>query len=358
MPVTVLLVGTRKGCFVLESEDDRRTWKVRGPYCEGWPIYHAVHDPASGSIYAAAASEWHGAGVWRSGDLGESWELSSVGLTYAEEDRRLSKISGLTVAHDRILAGVEAAGIFESRDGGASWSLLSTLEGQPGRSAWDDPASQPPGHLGLPAILPHPTESSRFWAVVQGIGSFETTDDGRTWEARNRGLRSDWPREHEDVGFCVHKLVMAPTDSTRLYQQNHCGMHRSDDAGRSSTEITEGLPCDFGFAAAAHPHDRDCFYVIPLDPGHARCVPEGRVAVWRTRDAGSSWERLDRGLPQRSAYLGVLREGLAIDAADLPGLYFGTSTGQVFASADEGDTWSEIASYLPAIASVEVAVVG
>ncbi|MGZ4272472.1 MAG: WD40/YVTN/BNR-like repeat-containing protein [Gaiellales bacterium] len=357
MPRIVLLVGTRKGCFILESDLDRREWSTRGPFCEGWPIYHAVQDPASGAIYAAAASEWHGAGVWRSGDLGESWELSSEGLAYAEDSGlKLSKLAGLTVAHGRVLVGAEAAGVFESRDGGASWSLLSTLDGQPGRDAWNDPARQPPGHLGVPAMLPHPDEASRFWAIVQGFGIFETTDDGGSWTPRNRGLRADWPLENPEVGYCVHKLVMSPTDHDRLYQQNHVGMHRSDDAGRSWVEITDGLPTEFGFAAAAHPHDRDSFYVIPLDPGHARCMPDGRVAVWRTRDAGSSWQRLDSGLPQRDAYLGVLREGLAIDPLDVPGLYFGTSTGQVFASADEGETWSEIASYLPAIASVEVTV--
>ena len=357
MPVTALLVGTRKGCFMLESDERRRDWNVRGPFCEGWPIYHAVQDPSSGAIYAAAASEWHGAGVWRSGDRGETWELSSEGLAYADGgDLKLSKIAGLTPAHGRVLAGGEAAGVFESRDGGVSWSLLSTLDGQPGRPEWNDPRNQPPGHLGLAAILPHPDEPTRFWAVVQGYGIFETTDDGASWTPRNRGLRADWPLEHPEVGFCVHKLVMSPVDDERLYQQNHCGMHRSDDAGQSWVEITEGLPSDFGFAAAAHPHDRNSFYVIPLDPGHGRCMPEGRAAVWRTSDAGESWQRLDRGLPQRNAHLGVLREGLAIDALDVPGLYFGTSTGQVFASADEGESWSEIASYLPAISSVEVAV--
>ncbi len=355
----VLLIGTRKGCFLLESDGDRRAWSQRGPFCDAWPIYHAIHDPAAGTIYAAAASEWHGAGVWRSDDLGESWELSSEGLTYDADDGRglkLSKVSGLTAAHGRLLAGAEAAGIFESRDGGRSWALLSTLDGQPGRDAWNDPANQPPGHLGLPAILPHPDDPARLWAVVQGFGIFETTDDGATWTPRNHGLRADWPIEDPEVGYCVHKLVMSPVDHDRLYQQNHCGMHRSDDAGRSWIEITEGLPSDFGFAAAAHPHDRDAFYVIPLDGGHGRCMPDGHAAVWRTRDAGASWQRLDRGLPQRDAFVGVLREGMAIDALDPAGLYFGTSTGQVFASADEGDTWSEIASYLPAIASVEVAV--
>jgi photosystem II stability/assembly factor-like uncharacterized protein len=355
MAKTVVLVGTRKGCFLLES-GDRQDWTVRGPYCEGWPIYHAVHDAESGAIYAAAASEWHGSGVWRSNDLGETWELSSEGLAYGD-DMKLSKVSNLTAAHGRVLAGAEQIGIFESRDGGVTWSLLSTLEGEPGSDKWNDPANQPPGHLGLSAILPDPKEPTRFWAIVQGMGIFETTDDGATWTPRNKGLRADWPLDDPEVGYCVHKLVRSPVDGDRFYQQNHVGMHRSDDGGESWTEISEGLPTEFGFAAATHPHDRETFYVIPLDPGHGRTMPDGQAAVWRTRDAGSSWQKLANGLPQRDAYLGVLREGMAIDSADEPGLYFGTSTGQVFASPDAGDSWTEIASYLPAISSVEVAMV-
>ena len=357
MPTTMVLVGTRKGSFILESDGDRRDWKVRGPYCEGWPIFHAVFDPESRTIYAAAASEWHGAAVWRSADLGETWTLSSEGISYGDGARKLSKISSLAVAPGgRVLAGVEAPGIFESRDGGQNWSLLSTLAGEPGSEGWDDPGNQPPGHLGLSALTFDKDDESRFWAIVQGIGLFETTDDGSSWTPRNRGLRAEWPREHEEVGFCVHKFVRSSSDPNRMYQQNHCGMHRSDDGGESWTEITDGLPTDFGFAAAAHPHDRDTFYVVPLDPGHTRCMPEGQAAVWRTKDAGSSWERLVRGLPQHDAHVGVLREGMAIDSYDVPGLYFGTSTGQVFASADEGDSWTEIAGYLPGISSVEVAV--
>lgn len=357
MTQTMLLVGTRKGLFILESDADRRDWSVRGPLCEGWPIYHAVHDPVSGSIFAAAASEWHGAGVWRSSDLGETWTLSSEGLALSADDGlKLSKVSGLTVAHGRVLAGGEAASLFESTDGCETWSLLSTLDGQPGRDSWNDPAKQPPGHLGLPAIMPHPSEPDHFWAIVQGYGIFETTDNGGSWTPRNKGLRADWPLEDPEIGYCVHKMVMSPLDTDRLYQQNHVGTHRSDDGGQSWTEISEGLPTEFGFAAAAHPHDRETFYTIPLDPGHGRFTPDGRVAVWRTRDAGSSWHELTEGLPQRDAYLGVLREGMAIDSYDTPGLYFGTSTGQVFASSNEGDSWSEIARYLPGISSVEVAV--
>ena len=358
MPQIVLLVGTRKGCFVLESDADRKDWNVRGPFCEGWPVYNAVHDPVSGAFYAAAASEWHGAGVWRSNDLGETWTLSSEGFEHSDPTLKLSKITGLNASHGRVLAGTEAAGIFESTDGGATWSLLSTLDGQPGRDDWNDPAKQPPGHLGLPGILPHPDEPSRFWVVIQGFGIFETTDDGATWTPRNRGLRADWPLEDPEVGYCVHKLVMSPADESRMYQQNHVGMHRSDDGGHSWTEITEGLPTEFGFAAAAHPHDRESFYVIPLDPGHGRCMPDGHASVWRTSDAGSSWRQLDNGLPARDAHIGVLREGMAIDSLDVPGLYFGTSTGQIFASRDEGESWDEIAAYLPAISSVEVAVLG
>jgi photosystem II stability/assembly factor-like uncharacterized protein len=356
MPRTLLLVGTRKGCFLLESDGDRREWALRGPFCEGWPVYHAVHDGSTSAIYAAAASEWHGSAVWRSTDLGETWTLSSEGLAYdADGGRKLSKVSTLAANDGRVLVGVEAPGIFESRDGGATWGLLTTLAGQPGSDVWDDPANQPPGHLGVSALMLDADEPSRFWAIVQGIGLFETGDDGTSWAPRNKGLRADWPRPHEDVGFCIHKLVRSPADGDRMFQQNHVGMHRSDDAGHTWVEITEGLPTEFGFAAAAHPHDRDTFYVIPLDPGHGRCMPEGRAAVWRTRDGGESWQRLGRGLPQRDAYVGVLREAMAIDSYDVPGLYFGTSTGQLFASADEGESWSEIANYLPPISSVEVA---
>ena len=357
MSKTVLAVGTRKGCFLLESDADRRDWTMRGPLCEGWPVYHAVFDPADATIYAAAASEWHGSAVWRSTDLGETWTHSSAGLAYEDGGKKLSKVSTLSAANGRVRVGVEMPGIFESRDRGETWSLLSNLDGQPGSEDWDDPANQPPGHLGISGIEADADDPDRFWAIVQGMGTFETTDGGSTWTPRNRGLRADWPRPHEEVGFCVHKLVRSRTDGDRMYQQNHVGMHRSDDCGQSWTEITDGLPTEFGFAAAAHPHDRDTFFVIPLDPGHGRTMPEGKAAVWRTKDAGSSWQQLVNGLPDRDAHVGVLRQGMAADTHDVPGYYFGTSTGQIFASADDGESWQEIASYLPAISSVAVTIV-
>ena len=356
MSKSLLLVGTRKGLFVLES-DDRRDWSVRGPYCESWPVYNAVLDRDSGTIYAAASSEWFGSAIWRSADVGETWELSSEGLGFPEGDElKLSKVSHVMPAHGRLLVGAEAAGLFESTDGGKTFSLMTTFEGQEGREAWNDPAQQPPGHLGLSAIIPHPDEADRFWVIVQGYSLFETTDGGQTWTPRNKGLRRDWPAEYEEIGFCVHKVAPA-SDFERMYQQNHVGMHRSDDGGKSWTEITEGLPTEFGFAAATHPHDRDTFYVIPLDPGHGRTMPDGKAAVWRTRDAGSSWEQLGRGLPAENAYVGVLREGMTIDSDDAPGLYFGTSTGQLFGSLDEGESWSQVGGLFPGITSVTVAAV-
>ena len=357
MSKTVLMVGTRKGCFLLESDESRRDWEVRGPFCEGWPIYHAVRDAGTGAIYAAAASEWHGASIWRSPDLGETWNQSSEGLNYGETELKLSKVSGLTVANGRIFAGAEMPGVFESRDGGETWSLLSTLEGQPGSEGVERSREPAAGPSRRPRDPPAPRR--RVSLLGDRAGRRHLRDDRRRRlvDAPQPGLRADWPIENPEVGYCVHKLVMSPVDTDRLYQQNHVGMHRSDDAGHSWTEITEGLPTEFGFAAGAHPHDRDTFYVIPLDPGHGRCMPDGAAAVWRTRDAGSSWERLADGLPQSNAHVGVLREGMAIDSYDEPGIYFGTSTGQLFASADEGESWSEIASYLPGIMSVEVAVV-
>ena len=356
MPQALLLVGTRKGLFLLESDDARRDWRLRGPLCESWPIYHAIRDSTTGALHAAAASEWFGTTIWSSPDGGATWTQSSEGLTYGENGRKLTKVSGLTAAHGRLLAGADQIGIFESRDGGETWSLYSEIDGVPTREGWDERDMRPPGDLGVAAMLPD-EDAARLWAVVQGIGIFETSDDGKTWTPRNDGLRADWPLDDPAVGYCVHKLVRSTADPQRFYQQNHVGMHRSDDGAQSWTEITEGLPTEFGFAAAAHPHDRDTFYVIPLDPGHGRTMPDGRAAVWRTRDAGSSWQRLDSGLPHAGAYVGVLREGMTMDGYDDPGLYFGTSTGQLFASVDEGDSWAEIASYLPPINSVEVAVV-
>ena len=354
MSKTVLMVGTRKGCFLLESDEARRDWTLRGPFCEGWPIYHVIRDADSGSVFAAAASEWHGSSVWRSADLGETWEQSSEGLSYENGDLKLSKVSGLTAAHGRLFAGAENPASSRAATE-ATWSPR--------------PISR--ASLGARAGTTPPT-SRRATSACRRSCRTRTTRALLGDRAGGRDLRDDRRRRHVDAAQPrpARRLASRPRGGRLLRAQARdvADGHRSavpaeprrhapQRRRRPWTEITEGLPTEFGFAAAAHPHDRDTFYVIPLDPGHARCMPDGKAAVWRTRDAGSSWQRLDDGLPQQDAHVGVLREGMAIDGYDEPGVYFGTSTGQVFASADEGDTWTEIASYLPGIASVEVAIV-
>jgi photosystem II stability/assembly factor-like uncharacterized protein len=355
----LVLVGTKKGGFILESDAGRRDWTIRGPLCEGWPIQDMSHDARSGAIYAGGGSAWYGAAVWRSDDLGETWRHSSEGLTYGDEGPRIETVWSVTPGLRTVYAGVEPAGLFRSEDGGATWRHVAGLREHPSRPDWQ------PGNGGLilHSIVPDPDDDQRAWVGISAVGTFETRDGGQHWEPRNRGVRADFmPDPTPELGQCVHKLVMAPTngsvDERRLYQQNHCGVYRSEDGGASWQEITDGLPSDFGFPMVVHPRDRDTCWVIPLNGAdQGRFMPEGRGAVWRTRDAGASWQDLRSGLPQEHAYLGVLREAMGIDPLEPAGLYFGTSTGELYASADEGDTWRMVVGTLPPIWSVDVAVV-
>ena len=353
-----ILVGTRKGAFVLDSDAGRRTWRQRGPCCETWPTNHVVADPATGTLYAGGGNEWFGPAVWRSDDLGETWGHSSAGLAYPEGETPVKAVWSLAAGHGALYAGVEPAGLFRSTDGGRTWSHVAGLRAHPSRADWQPGG----GGLILHHVLLHPDDPRRLWVGISTGGVFHSADGGETWEARNRGTRCDYLPEgqrYPEHGQCVHSLALAPGMPDRLYQQNHCGMYRSDDGGRQWTSIEAGLPSSFGFPAAAHPRDPDTLYLLPLNGDSVgRYVPDGRAAVWRTRDAGATWTALRDGLPQENAYFGVLRQAMATDGLDRAGVYFGTSTGSLYASADEGEGWTCIARDLPPVLSVETLVVG
>jgi photosystem II stability/assembly factor-like uncharacterized protein len=349
----LVLVGTKKGVFIAESADDRRSWQLRGPFCETWPMNHVVADPATGTIYGAGGNEWFGAAIWKSTDFGESWTHSSAGLAYPEGQEPVKSAWSLAVRNGRLYAGVQPAGIFQSDDGGVTWDHLDGLQKHPTREHWM------PGGAGLilHSLVVDPEDGDRIWVGISSAGVFHSADGGKTWEPRNRGTRADFMPEgqnYPEFGQCVHCLVMAPGVSDRLYQQNHCGMYRSEDGGVTWQSIENGLPSSFGFPAATHPRDPDTLFLLPLNGDvHGRFVPDAKAAVWRTRDRGETWEDLREGLPQENAYFGVLRQAMATDRMQRAGVYFGTSGGALFASSDEGDSWSCIAQHLPSILSVE-----
>ena len=353
----LVLVGTRKGAFVIEGDARRSSWELRGPFCEAWPINHVVADPATGTIYAGGGNEWFGPAVWKSTDRGANWTHSSEGLAYAEGEQPIKSVWSLSPASGTLYAGVEPAGLFRSADGGHSWQHLAGLRNHPSREKWQPGG----GGLILHSLVPHPKDDKQLWVAISAAGVFHTADGGETWEPRNRGTRADFMPEgqkYPEFGQCVHSLVMAPGKPDRLYQQNHCGMYRSEDGGRQWDSIEAGLPSTFGFPAAVHPRDPETLYLLPLNGDIAgRYVPEGKTAVWRTRDAGKSWQALRQGLPQKNAFFGVLRQAMATDRLAPAGVYFGTSTGMLFASADEGESWNCIAQYLPTISAVETLVV-
>ncbi len=348
----LVLIGTKKGAFILESDERREDWRLRGPFCENWPIYHMTYDAATNAIYAGGGNSWFGPAVWRSADLGETWSQSGAGLSYGDEGPVVQKVWHVAGDHGLLYAGVDPAGLFRSADGGATWEHVAGLREHPSCAEW-----QPGfGGLCLHSIVVHPDDPKRLWVAISAVGTFYSDDGGATWQTRNKGVRAEFaPVRYPEFGQCVHKLLLAP-GAARLYQQNHCGVYRSDDGGQQWHEISEGLPSDFGFPLAIHPHDAQTLYVIPLE-GNGRLVPDGKMAVWRSRDGGDSWTQQTAGLPAENAYLGVLREAMAVDTLDRAGVYFGTSTGQVFGSNDEGDSWMQLTDYLPSVWSVETAVV-
>lgn len=354
----LLLVGTKKGAFILESDGERGTWELRGPFCETWPMNHVIADPATGTIYGGGGSEWFGPAVWKSTDLGQGWTHSSEGIGYAEGEPPIKAVWSVVPAGERLYAGVEPAGLFSSEDGGSSWRHLSGLRDHPSRPNWQPGG----GGLILHSLVPHAVDSRRLWVGISTAGVFHSEDGGATWEPRNQGTRCDFLPEEQrypEYGQCVHCVVAAPGMPERLYQQNHSGMYRSEDGGRSWASIEAGLPSSFGFPAATHPRDPATLYLVPLNGDSAgRYAPDAKIAVWRTRDAGASWQALREGLPQEPTFFGVLRQAMATDRLEPAGVYFGTTGGSLFASNDEGDRWTCIARHLPTILSVETLVVG
>lgn len=353
----LILLGTRKGAFIAESDAARQSWSLRGPFCETWPMNHVVADPATGTIYGGGGNEWFGPAVWKSEDLGATWTHSSEGLAYQAGDEPIKAVWSLAPNGGALYAGVQPAGLFKSVDQGQSWQHVEGLQKHPTRPDWH------PGGAGLilHSLLVHPNDGEKIWVGISAAGVFHTEDGGETWEPRNRGTRADFLPEgqnYPEFGQCVHCLVMAPGQPDLLYQQNHCGMYRSEDGGKRWDSIEAGLPSSFGFPASVHPRDPSTLYLVPLNGDIAgRYVPEGKAAVWRTRDGGNTWEAKREGLPQENAFFGVLRQAMATDPLEPAGVYFGTSTGTLFASADEGDSWRPIAQYLPTISSVETLIV-
>jgi hypothetical protein len=351
----VLLVGTSKGAFIFRSDERRKKWSLDGPHFRGLNVHHFILDPRDReTLYAATYSDWWGCDIQRSRDGGRTWMRTKGGVRYAKD----SGLSVKCVWHIRpgranepgvVYAGVDPAGLFRSEDGGNTWEELLGLNRHSTRKRWF-PGK---GGLILHTILPDPADKRRMQVAISAAGVFRTEDGGRTWEPRNRGTRADFlPNKFPDLGQCVHKLVMA-ADGKRLYQQNHCGVYRSDSAGERWQDISRGLPSRFGFCMAAHPRETNGAWVVPITSSEYRACPGGRLAAYHTRNGGKTWQKSSRGLPERNAHLLILREAMSTDSADPAGVYFGTSTGQVFHTRDEGREWRLLADYLPPVYSVE-----
>ncbi len=358
----LLLVGTTKGAFLLRSPSDRKHWHVAGPYFHGQSVYSLAYDGRNGRhrLWASTGSMLWGTFLRSSDDFGRTWTNPlEANIRFPPDSgvslRNIWKIAlGLPETPDTLYCGVEPAALFQSHDAGESWALARGLFDHPHRPRWMPGM----GGLCLHTILPHPAQPGRMHVGISAAGVYRTDDEGRTWQARNKGIRVTFmPERFPEFGQCVHKIVRHSDRPDRLFVQNHWGVYRSDDGADTWNDIAHGLPSDFGFAMATHPHDPDCVYIIPMESDEFRCAPEGRLRVYRTRNAGASWEPLTRGLPQQGAYETVLRDGMVTDSLDPVGVYFGTRSGKLYASRDAGYTWKEVLSGLPQIVCVASTVV-
>ena len=359
----LLLVGTMKGAFLLRSNAARQRWEVGGPYFAGQSVYAMAYDGRAGRrrLWAGTSSMHWGAVLCSSDDFGRNWtNPESANVRFPAETgaalRQIWKIRpGRASEPGTLYCGVEPAALFESRDGGTTWSLNRGLYDHPHRAQWQPGG----GGLCLHTILPDPANRDRLMVAISTGGFYRSDDGGHSWQSRNSGVRADFlPDKHPEFGQCVHKVVLHPSHPERLFLQNHWGLYRSDNSGDSWQDIARGVPSDFGFCMVMHPHDAETVYILPLESDQFRCTPEGKLRVYRTRDAGGSWEALTRGLPQKDALETVLRDAMSADEMNPAGIYFGTRSGQVWGSPDGGASWSRIIGGLPPVVSLEAAVVG
>jgi len=361
-----VLVGTRKGAFILTSDGNRRDWTVDGPHFGGWEIYHAKGSLADPNrIYLSQSSSWFGQIVQRSDDGGKSWETMDNKFLYEGETgshlwydgtphpwefKRIWHFEPSLTDPDTVYAGAEDAALFRTTDGGKSWQDLPALRTTQGEK-WAPGA----GGMGLHTIVLDPNDPNRIFVAISAAGVFRSEDAGATWKPVNCGLKSNYiPDPTAEVGFCVHRIAMHKARPNTLFMQLHWDVNRSDDGGDNWHEVSGNLPSDFGFPIDVHAHEPDTIYVVPILSDSEHYPPEGKLRVYRSRTGGNEWEPLTHGLPQSNCYVNVLRDAMAVDTLDPGGVYFGTTGGQVYVSPDGGDHWTAIVQNLPAVLSVEV----
>lgn len=362
-----VLVGTRKGAFVLTADAKREDWKVDGPFFGGWEIYHMKGSPVDPNrIYASQSSGWFGQVVQRSSDGGRTWEPAGNqfaydgdtgthqwydGTPHPWEFKRAWHFEPSLDDPDTVYAGVEDAAIFRSDDAGQTWTELPGLRRHGSGPKWQPGA----GGMCLHTILLDPVNRGRIYIAISAAGAFRSDDAGGTWKPINQGLRSEYiPDPNAEVGHCVHHIALHPSRPDVLFMQKHWDVMRSDDAGENWREVSGNLPTDFGFVIDVHAHQPETVYVVPIKSDSEHYPPDGRLRVYRSRSGGNEWEALEKGLPQQDCYVNVLRDAMAVDTLDACGIYFGTTGGQVYASADGGDNWKAIVRDLPPVLSVEV----